>query len=77
MSQRKMGGSVALLAGLSAMVVAIYVFMLGTGNNHNLINVILYLCSGAIFFFWGLNLLMPNKQPRQQSASDNFSNPKN
>jgi hypothetical protein len=77
MSQKKIGGGVALLAGLSAMIVSIYIFMLGTGSNHNLINVILYLCCGAIFFFWGLNLIIPNKHPRQSSTDNKFSNPAN
>jgi len=77
MSQKKMGGGVALLAGLSAMIFSIYIFMLGTGNSNNLLNVILYLCSGAAFFFWGLNLLIPNSNSKQKSTSNKFTNPTN
>jgi len=69
MNQKKIGGIIALLAGLAAMIFAIYIFMFGSGNNHNLLNVILYLCSGAVFFFWGINVLIPNKQREQKAAS--------
>jgi hypothetical protein len=70
MSQKKIGGSIALLAGLAAMFFAIYIFMFGSGNNNNLINVILYLCSGAVFFFWGINVLIPNKHTERKHAQN-------
>jgi len=70
MNQKKIGGSIALIAGLAAMIFAIYIFMFGSGNNNNLLNVILYLCSGAVFFFWGINVLIPNKQTEQKAASN-------
>ena len=69
MNQKKIGGIIAVLAGLAAMIFAIYIFMFGSGNNHNLLNVILYLCSGAVFFFWGINVLIPNKQTEQKASS--------
>ena len=75
MNQKKLGGSVALLAGLAAMIFAIYIFMFGSGNNHNLLSVILYLCSGAAFFFWGINVLVPNRHTEREPAQTNSSNP--
>lgn len=70
MSQKKMGGGLVLLAGLAAMIFAIYVFIYGSGNNTNLLNVILYLCCGATFFFWGINLLIPNRHMERKTVHD-------
>jgi hypothetical protein len=75
MSQKKIGGCIALLAGLAAMIFAIYIFMFGSGNNNNLLNVILYLCSGAVFFFWGINVLVPDKQTERKHSPNKFTNP--
>jgi hypothetical protein len=75
MSQKKIGGSIALLAGLSAMVFSIYLFMLGSSTNNNLLNVILYLCSGASFFFWGIHVLIPNKKIERNPTSNKSGNP--
>ena len=77
MSQRKMGGSLMILAGMAAMILSIRTFLVGSGNNDNLLNVILYLCCGAIFFFWGINVLMPQKHVEQENvptdSSDNVA----
>ncbi|HSB93024.1 MAG TPA: hypothetical protein VLC28_07910 [Flavitalea sp.] len=75
MNQKKIGGGIAVLAGLAAMVFAIYLFMYGSGNNHNLLNVILYLCSGAVFFFWGINVLIPSRQPEQKPLQTSSERP--
>jgi zinc transporter ZupT len=77
MNQKKMGGVVAMLTGFAAMIFAIYLFMLGSGNNHNLLNVILYLCCGAVFFFWGINVLIPNKQTERNPGTNEFRTPLN
>ena len=68
MSQKKIGGSIALLAGIAAMIFSIYQFMLNPGTNNNLLIVISYLCTGASLFFLGIHVLIPNKQPERNSA---------
>lgn len=76
MSQRKMSGSLMILAGMAAMILSIRIFLVGSGNNDNLLNVILYLCCGAVFFFWGLNVLMPQKQvERENVPTDSTKHP--
>ena len=65
MSQKKIGGIIALLTGFGAMIFSIYIFMYGSGNSNNLLNVVLYLISGAVFFFWGINVLIPNKSEQK------------
>ena len=75
MNQKKIGGRIALLAGLAAMIFSIYLFMLSPGTNHNLLNVILYLCTGASLFFWGIHMLIPNKQPERNPAPNKTTNP--
>jgi hypothetical protein len=72
--EKKIIGIVLLVAGIAAMFFSGFSFMNGSGSSDHLIQVILYMVSGAILFFTGINLVdRPSDSLRKHGVQSEFS----
>ena len=72
--EKKLLGLVLIFAGIAGMMYSGYLFINGNGGSNNITQVIIYLVSGSILFFSGINFTVPHSNPvRKSSLQTNLS----